>query len=196
SRHSFMSGRYPFTSQMQKDVIFPVSPDCSPLKLKFLPEYLKELGYGTHAVGKWHLGYCREDCMPTSRGFDSFYGTLDGEGDYLTHMSAGFYDWHTNGTVDRSKSGQHSQDLHTAALADIIERQTEEKPFFLYFAAQNPHTPLQAKKKDMKKYKNQNLSDTLKKYYDFEFRYSNISARAHSVNDVQMRAHEYSRFVR
>jgi len=40
----------------------------------FLPELLKAAGYATHAVGKWHMGYCDVRYSPTYRGFDSFTG--------------------------------------------------------------------------------------------------------------------------
>ena len=47
-------------------------------KEKLLPEYMKEIGYETHIVGKWHLGYCNQTYLPHNRGFDEFYGHLCG----------------------------------------------------------------------------------------------------------------------
>jgi len=57
-----------------------------PLKETLLPEYLNKLGYTSHAVGKWHLGYFKKLYTPTYRGFKSFYGFWNGYQDYYTHM--------------------------------------------------------------------------------------------------------------
>merc|ERR1711976_232726 len=81
SRHSLMTGRYPYRSGMQHNVIRVPFPKCSGLQYKMLPEYLKELEYDTHIIGKWHLGSCRLECMPTYRGFDTFFGGLAGGAD-------------------------------------------------------------------------------------------------------------------
>lgn len=56
-----------------------------PLNETLLPEHLNKLGYVSHAVGKWHLGYFKKPYTPTYRGFKSFYGFWNGYQDYYTH---------------------------------------------------------------------------------------------------------------
>lgn len=52
-----------------------------PLNVTLLPEYLNKLGYESHAVGKWHLGFETTKHIPTGRGFKSHFGYWHG----LTH---------------------------------------------------------------------------------------------------------------
>lgn len=51
----------------------------------FLPELLKDEGYRTVGLGKWHLGFTSVVDLPNSRGFDKFFGNLQGAGDFYTH---------------------------------------------------------------------------------------------------------------
>jgi hypothetical protein len=49
---------------------------------KILPQYLKDLGYTTRAIGKWHLGFYKKEVTPTYRGFDSYLGCWN---DYVSY---------------------------------------------------------------------------------------------------------------
>lgn len=54
---------------------------------ELLPEKMKDFGYMTHMVGKWHLGYFERKFVPVARGFDTFCGNLDGTTDFFYHNS-------------------------------------------------------------------------------------------------------------
>ncbi len=59
---------------------------------------------------RWHLGYCNDSYLPTSRGFESFYGFFMGGEDYYTHSwpGAGVYDFFDDQEVDLSANGTYS----------------------------------------------------------------------------------------
>ena len=48
-----------------------------------IADSMRNLGYDTHLVGKWHVGDCNEAYLPTNRGFDTFYGIMGAMGDYV-----------------------------------------------------------------------------------------------------------------
>jgi arylsulfatase A-like enzyme len=54
---------------------------------KILPQYLKDLGYVTRAVGKWHLGFHKKEYTPVYRGFDSHLGYWSGFISYYDHIA-------------------------------------------------------------------------------------------------------------
>lgn len=71
---------------MQGEPILSAEPRALPLGTPLLPEYLQQLGYVTHGVGKWHLGYHRKEYLPTRRGFDTFLGYYNGFVSYYDHI--------------------------------------------------------------------------------------------------------------
>lgn len=74
SRSAIMTGKHPIHTGMQHTVLFGAEPRGLPLTEKLLPQYLKDLGYVTRLVGKWHLGSYKLEYTPTYRGFDSHLG--------------------------------------------------------------------------------------------------------------------------
>ena len=126
-----------------------------------LPEILRESGYATYAVGKWHLvrdanlapGRSR-DSWPTQRGFDRYYGSLEGLNSFY-YPNQLISD---NSVVDVDEYPENyylTDDLTDKAVSYIkdLRAHDAEKPFFLYFAHVAMHGPLQAKPEDQAKYR-------------------------------------------
>jgi Sulfatase len=81
---------------------------------------LKEAGYRTVMVGKWHLGHADRKYWPRQRGFDYHYGAVLGEIDYYTHASSNVRDWYRNNKPVKEE-GYVTQLLGKDAVARIME---------------------------------------------------------------------------
>ncbi|XP_067658819.1 arylsulfatase B-like [Haliotis asinina] len=147
SRTAFMSGMFPFHVGMQHKVLLPGQAVCVPLNYTFLPQELKKLGYATHMIGKWHLGFCKKECTPTYRGFDSFFGYYNAAEDYFNHKVDGYLDYRDNELPARNYSGEYSALTFAQRAIDIIHEHNASQPLFLYLPYQNIHAPLEVPKK-------------------------------------------------
>ena len=155
TRSALVTGRYPIHTGRQHGVISPEEPRGLLTNLTILPEYLKMVNYSTHMVGKWHLGFCNKRYLPTSRGFDSFYGYYTGAEGYFSHSRRGRlvphvagYDFRNQEEVDREAAGIYSAHLFAKKTIQLIESSRNSKtPFFIYLAFQNVHSPLQVPEK-------------------------------------------------
>ena len=150
ARAALMTGRYPMRYGLQTLVIFPNHGYGLPTDERTLPQALKEAGYATAMVGKWHLGHADRKYWPQNRGFDHFYGNLVGEVDYFTKMRGGIVDWQRDGKFFQEKT--YYLPLIGDEAVKMIEKQDKNKPFFLYFASLAPHAPYQARKADEDRY--------------------------------------------
>jgi arylsulfatase A-like enzyme len=96
TRATLMTGRYPFRYGLQTIVIPGPAGYGLDTTSTCCPQCLKEAGYTTAIIGKWHLGHADIKYWPKQRGFDYQYGAMIGELDYYTHSDAGVLDWFRN----------------------------------------------------------------------------------------------------
>lgn len=138
SRGALMSGMHPIHLGLQHDVIYAGEPWGLPLNITILPQHLKHLGYATHAIGKWHLGFHNKNSTPTMRGFDSHYGYWTGHEDYYDHTAESSVGWGTDFHRDlntiRNAGGKYVTDLFTERAVEIINKHNSSQPLFLYLA--------------------------------------------------------------
>ncbi|XP_021175602.2 arylsulfatase I isoform X1 [Fundulus heteroclitus] len=152
SRSQLITGRYQIHTGLQHSIIRPRQPSCLPSHMDTLPERLRQAGYATHMVGKWHLGFYRKACLPTRKGFDTFFGSLTGSVDYYSYRSCDGpglcgYDLHDNESVAWGQEGKYSTTLFTQRARKILESHNPTaRPLFLLLSLQAVHTPLQPPK--------------------------------------------------
>ncbi len=116
-----------------------------PVDQPVIPELLKHLGYATGMVGKWHVGY-KPELTPPQRGFDDFFGFLEGAHDFLT---GGKRDKIVRGT-EPVKETEYLTDAFGREASAFITK-NKEKPFFLYLPFNAVHSPLQASEDYLKR---------------------------------------------
>ncbi|XP_006818535.1 arylsulfatase B-like [Saccoglossus kowalevskii] len=119
---------------------------CLPTTEITIAQELKLKQYTTHAVGKWHLGFYKEECLPNNRGFDSFFGIYSASADHYTYqVRETWWDLHRNAeNVAHQYRGQYSSELYAKEARTIIKDHDVNKPMFLYLAFQAAHKPIQA----------------------------------------------------
>lgn len=125
-----------------------------------LAEVLKPAGYRTYQTGKWHVGDKKQKWWPLGRGFDHCYSCPEGGGFYF--RPADFKDERRvirDNTVLYDQQNDppkewYATDAWTDEGLKLIESAAQDdQPFFWYLAHNAPHFPLQAKPKDIAKYR-------------------------------------------
>jgi arylsulfatase A-like enzyme len=161
TRACLMTGRYPFRYGLQTIVIPSTAGYGLDTTEWLMPQCLKEAGYKTAIIGKWHLGHADKKYWPRQRGFDYQYGAMIGELDYFTHDEHGVLDWFRDNKPVREKG--YTTTLLGKDAAKLIEQHDTSKPLYLYLTFNAPHTPYQAPKEYIDRYPN--ISDPTRRTY-------------------------------
>ncbi len=152
TRAALMTGRYPMRFGMQTLSVLPWSTFGLPLDERLLPQALKEAGYRTAAFGQWLLGHSSKELRPSHRGFDYFYGSLNGGNDHFKQYNRiGEPDWY-RGDQPLTENG-FSTSLIARDAAEYIRRHDPQLPLFMYVSFPAPAAPLQAPKQYLNQYR-------------------------------------------
>ena len=150
TRACLMTGRYPFRYGLQTAVIPSVSAYGLDTTEWLMPQALKEAGYKTAIIGKWHLGHADKKYWPKQRGFDYQYGAMIGELDYFTHDEHGVLDWFRDN--EPLKEEGYTTTLIGKEAARLIDEHDPATPLYLYLTFNAPHTPYQAPQEYIDRY--------------------------------------------
>ncbi len=166
SRAGLMTGRFPARAGVPGNVPSLKGKPGMPASETTIAEMLKAAGYATGHVGKWHLGYTPET-MPNGQGFDSSFGHMGGCIDNYSHffywVGPNRHDlWRDGKEIFRD--GEFFLDLMVDEGNKFIEA-NREGPFFLYWAINAPHYPMQGTSKWREHYKD--LSSPRRQYAEF-----------------------------
>lgn len=135
SRAALLTGRYPQRMGINT-VFFPESFTGIPDKEITIPEILKEKGYATGIVGKWHLGH-HSKYLPLQHGFDEYFGIP-----YSNDMESIVY-MRGNEVESYKVKQQYITKTYTKEVQKFITK-NKDNSFFLYIAHSMPHVPLYA----------------------------------------------------
>ncbi|WP_286765119.1 sulfatase-like hydrolase/transferase, partial [Rhodopirellula sp. UBA1907] len=155
SRASLLTGRYPQRNGIY-DMIRNEAPDYGHRytpdqyavtferiggmdeREVIIPAVLKRAGYKSGIYGKWDLGALRR-MLPTSRGFDDFYGFVNTGIDYFTHERYGVPCMVRNLEPTEEDKGTYCTYLFQREALRFLDEHAGEEPFFLYVPFNAPH---------------------------------------------------------
>jgi arylsulfatase A len=140
TRAALMTGRYQQRVGLEWAILLTEKEPGLPATEPTLPRLLRENGYRTGMVGKWHLGF-RPEHGPNAHGFQEFFGILSGNVDMYSHRyRTGERDlWENDRPVEQSG---YLTDLLTDRAVSFLEKSAAD-PFFLYVAYNAVHWPFQ-----------------------------------------------------
>ena len=166
SRAGLMTGRFPARAGVPGNVSSTKGVAGMPATEVTLAELMSSQGYATAHIGKWHLGYTPET-MPNSQGFDYSFGHMGGCIDNYSH----FFYWAGPNRHDLWRNGREVfqdgdffLDLMVDEASEFIKG-SSDKPFFMYWAINAPHYPMQGTSKWRDRYRD--LPSPRRQYAEF-----------------------------
>ncbi|MGB6223660.1 sulfatase-like hydrolase/transferase [Haloferula sp.] len=154
SRAGLLTGRFPPRAGMPGNAPSTLGEPGMPPGEVTIAETLKQAGYATGHIGKWHLGFTPET-MPLGQGFDYSFGHMGGCIDNFSH----FFYWNGPNRHDLWRNGKAVQmpgryfpDLMVEEAGQFMEK-NKDRPFFIYFAPSVPHYPYQGTPEWLERYK-------------------------------------------
>lgn len=152
SRAGLLTGRY------QQRFGFECNPnnsyDSIPRTEQTIANAMKAAGYATAAFGKWHLGD-RDGYKPNDRGFDYYWGFLSGARSYFPNEEQdrpGAYPSIRENDEHRTFEGYLTDCLGKETVQYIDRQKDKKQPFFIYWAPNAVHTPMEATEEDLQRY--------------------------------------------
>lgn len=148
SRATLLTGKNPHAAGVPGNAPSQYGHPGMPPEQTTIAEVFRAAGYATGHVGKWHLGY-DASTMPLAQGFDYSFGHMGGCIDNYSHFfywdGPNRHDLWENGK-EVHLAGQYFPDMMLEKAQGFIQAHQEE-PFFLYYALNIPHYPLQPQQK-------------------------------------------------
>jgi len=168
SRAGFLTGRYQqrFGHEFNPKWDPASTAHGLPLSETTMADALRGAGYTTGIVGKWHQG-AHPQFHPNRRGFDEFFGFLGGGHRYFpgrhadvevgagkkgAPVDAEHASPMMRNTVEEPERGELTTRLGEEAAAFVARHAKAARPWFLYFAFNAPHTPLQAREDQLQRF--------------------------------------------
>jgi Sulfatase len=137
-RASLLTGRYPISVGMEETGVYPTSSHGLGADQTTIAEVLTENGYNAYHFGKWDLGICSPDMLPTGQGFNYSLGYTQSDNFYWTKRNPDYPTYHDFIESNRdcyspymqNDSNTFSTVLYTDHLVDLISNYNSRKPFF------------------------------------------------------------------
>jgi len=168
TRYALLTGRYAWRGPLPFGVVNVFDPMVVETDRETLPNYLKEMGYATAQIGKWHLGYGdRRPAVftekltpgPNDIGFDYHFGLpqnlddmlrvwIENDGVYglrskkTSSFAKCFYGKPYLGFDAPQRNREEASEFLTQKAVDWLQSQDKDEPFFLYFASPATHHPI------------------------------------------------------